>query len=196
MPYTVLMPVFADRILGSGPGGLGLLMGAAGLGALAGSITLATRRSVRGLGRWVAAAAAGFGASLILFSQSRNFWLSFAILVPVGFTMVVQMAASNTLIQSMVPDVLRGRVMALYSMIFMGMAPLGSLLAGAIAQRLGAPFAVAMGGSVCIMGAIVFFSRLPSHRFAAYRLLLTQQMVGGDPAEEVTGTGADGPAVR
>ncbi len=196
MPYTVLMPVFARQILGGGPDTLGMLMGAAGLGALAGSITLASRRGVRGLGRWIAAAAAGFGVSLVLFSFSRNLWLSVILLVPVGFTMVVQMAASNTLIQSMVPDALRGRVMALYSMIFMGMAPLGSLLAGAIAQRMGAPFAVALGGSVCVLGAFVFFLRLPSHRFAAYRLLLTQQMVGGDPAEEVTGTGADGVTIR
>ena len=192
MPYTVLMPVFAREILGGGARSLGMLMGAAGVGALAGSITLASRRSVRGLGRWIAAAAAGFGASLVLFSFSRDLWLSILLLVPVGFTMVVQMAASNTLIQSMVPDELRGRVMALYSMIFMGMAPLGSLLSGTIAEKVGAPMAVAIGGSVCMVGALVFFLRLPAHRFAAYRLLLTQQMVGGDPAEEVTGTGADG----
>ena len=139
MPYAVLMPVFADRILHGGPSGLGLLMGASGIGALCGGLALASRTGLRGLGRWVALAAAGFGVSLVLFSLSRSFWLSAALLVPVGFCMMVQMASSNTLMQSMVPDALRGRVMAVYSMMFMGMAPFGALFAGLLAERLGAP---------------------------------------------------------
>jgi MFS family permease len=129
MPYAVLMPIFADRILQGGPSGLGMLMGASGLGALMGAVALAARKGIHGLGRWVAFASAGFGAGLILFSMSRSFWLSALLLVPTGFSMMVQMASSNTLIQSMVPDGLRGRVMAVYSMMFMGMAPLGALLA-------------------------------------------------------------------
>ena len=131
MPYAVLMPIFADQILQHGASGLGLLMGASGVGALVGALSLAARQGMRGLGRWVAFSAAGFGASLILFSLSRSFWLSAVLLLPVGFSMIVQMASSNTLIQAMVPDNLRGRVMAVYSMMFMGMAPFGALLAGA-----------------------------------------------------------------
>jgi MFS family permease len=190
MPYAVLMPVFADEILRGGARGLGILMGASGVGALLGALTLASRSDIVGLGRWVAFGAAGFGTSLILFSTSRAFWLSAALLVPVGFSMIVQMASSNTLIQSMVPDALRGRVMAVYSMMFMGMAPVGALLAGVVAGRLGAPLTVGLGGAVCILGAAVFFTRLPRMRFAAYRLILTQQAVAGHPPGEVTATGA------
>ena len=136
MPYAVLMPIFADKILHGGARGLGLLMGAAGIGALAGTLTLAAKREVRGLGRWIFFASVGFGASIILFALSRSFPLSVALLVPVGFSMMLQMSSSNTLIQTMVPDELRGRVMALYSMMLMGMAPFGSLLAGAMAWAL------------------------------------------------------------
>ena len=156
MPYAVLMPVFADRILHGGPRALGLLMGASGVGALAAAGLLATREGVRGLGRWVALASAGFGVSLLLFAWSTSLWLSAAALVPVGFCMMLQMASSNTLIQSMVPDALRGRVMAIYSMMFMGMAPFGALLAGTLADRIGAPATVAGGGVVCVVGALVF----------------------------------------
>jgi MFS family permease len=184
------MPVFAEEILRGGARGLGILMGASGVGALLGALTLASRSGIVGLGRWVAFGAAGFGTSLILFSTSRAFWLSAALLVPVGFSMIVQMASSNTLIQSMVPDALRGRVMAVYSMMFMGMAPVGALLAGVVAGRLGAPLTVGLGGAVCILGAAVFFSRLPRMRFAAYRLIITQQAVAGHPPGEVTATGA------
>ncbi len=141
MPYAVLMPIFADQILHTGARGLGVLMGASGLGALLGALVLASRREVRGLGRWIAWATASFGASLIAFSSSHWFWLSTALLVPAGFAMIVQAAASNTLIQAMVPDELRGRVMACYSMMFMGMAPIGALLAGLLASRFGAPAA-------------------------------------------------------
>jgi MFS family permease len=171
MPYTVLMPVFADRILHGGPRALGLLMAASGCGALAGALLLASRRGIRGLGRWVALAAAGFGAGLVLFSLSRSLALSVALLVPAGFAMIVQMASSNTLVQSMVPDKLRGRVMSVYSMMFLGMAPFGSLLAGALAERFGAPAVVAAGGAVCMGAAALFGRRLPALREEGWRLV-------------------------
>src|SRR6516164_2487199 len=145
MPYTVLMPIFADRILHGGARALGMLMGATGVGALLGALTLAAKTEVRGLGRWVAFACAGFGISLILFAFSRNLALSVCLLLPVGFSMMLQMSSSNTLIQAMVPDRLRGRVMAVYSMMFMGMAPFGAFFAGALADRVGAPVTLSLG---------------------------------------------------
>jgi MFS family permease len=183
MPYTVLMPIFADRVLNGGPRALGLLMGATGVGALLGALTLAARTSVRGLGRWAAWAAACFGSTLVLFSMSRALILSEAILVLVGFSMMVQLASSNTLIQSMVPDRLRGRMMSLYSMMYMGMSPFGALLAGAVAHRIGAPGAVATGGALCVLAAALFWSRIPSMRHEALRLIFAQGMSGGEPPE-------------
>jgi len=138
----------------------------------------------RGVG-WVAVSSAGFGLSLICFSFSHSFWLSAGLLVPVGFFMMVQMAASNTLIQAMSPDELRGRVMAVYSMMFMGVAPFGALLAGALAERFGAPFTVAAGGVACVIGGIVFALRLPILRPQGIRMIVALQMTGGDPPEEV-----------
>jgi len=186
MPYAVLMPIFADRILGGGVGGLGLLMGASGVGALAGALSLAARQGLRGLGRWVALSSAGFGAALILFSQSRTFWLSALLLVPVGFAFMIQMASSNTLVQAMAPDHLRGRVMAVYSMVFMGMAPFGALLAGTLANRVGAPTTLVIGGTVCIAGAVAFGMRLPALRDEARQLIVAMQPAGGDPSEEAS----------
>ena len=186
MPYAVLMPIFADKILNGGAKGLGLLMSAAGLGALIGALTLATRNGIRGLGRWVAFASAAFGVSLILFSLSQTFWLSMVLIVPVGFSLMVQMASSNTLIQAMVPDELRGRVMAVYSMMFMGMAPIGALLAGVLAGNIGAPQTVALGGAVCILGAIVFGWRLPSLQNEARKIIVAMQMTGGEPASKAS----------
>lgn len=174
MPYTVLAPIFADRILHAGPRGLGTLMGATGLGAVTGALTLASRSGVAGLGRWVGYAGAGFGVSLILFSISRSFWLSVVLVVPVGMCMMVQLASSNTLIQTMVPDKLRGRVMAVYSMMFTGMAPFGSMLAGSLASKLGAPVTVMSGAFVCIAGASLFLSRLPHLRANARELIAAQ----------------------
>ena len=186
MPYTVLMPVFADQILHGGARGLGILMGATGVGALLGALTLATRTGVQGLGRWVAFSCGGFGLFLILFSWSRYFWLSAAMLLPVGFTMMLQMSSSNTLIQAMVPDHLRGRVMALYTMMFMGMAPFGSLFAGAMADRVGAPVTVTIGAVACIGGAILFGIHLPRVRVEARRLIVAQTLGAGEPAVEIT----------
>ncbi len=186
MPYTVLMPVFADTILQSGARGLGVLMGATGMGALLGALFVASRRGLRGLGKVTAAAAAGFGVSLILFAISRRFWLSAAMLVPIGFCMMLQMACTNTLIQSMVPERLRGRVMAVYSMMFMGMAPIGALLAGVAAGHIGAPLTVSIGAVGALLGAGVFARHLPGLRPEATRLILAQGMIGGEPAEEMT----------
>ncbi len=191
MPYSVLMPIFADQILHGGPRGLGLLMGSAGVGALAGALTLAARRGVRGLGRLVATATVGFGVGLMLFSLSRSFWLSAAILVPMGYCMIVAMAASNTLIQSMVPDTMRGRIMAVYSMMFMGMAPLGALAAGTLGGRIGAPWTVRLGGILSVIAAGAFAARLPALRGAARELIIASQMAGGTPAEEMTGARDD-----
>jgi MFS family permease len=186
MPYAVLMPVFADQILHSGARGLGILMGFSGAGALIGALILAAKSSLRGLGTWVAACSASFGLFLILFGYSRIFWLSAVLLIPVGLFMMVQMAATNTLIQSMVPDRLRGRLMSLYSMMMMGMAPVGALLAGALSERLGAPLTVALGGMCSILGAMWFGTRLPAIRGEARRLIIAQNYAGGDPPQEVT----------
>lgn len=196
MPYAVLMPIFAAQILHSGARGLGILMGATGVGALLGALSLATRSGLKGLGSWVAAASTGFGCFLIAFSFSRHFWLSAAFLVPTGFCFMIQMASSNTLIQAMVPDQLRGRVMSVYSMMFMGMAPFGALTAGAVAHHLGAPLTVALGGAVCVLGGIAFATQLPKLRPEARQLIVAQQMVGGDPAQEVTGTTPHGEIAR
>lgn len=186
MPYATLMPVFADQILHGGPAALGVLMGASGAGALAGALVLAARQGLKGLGRWIALAAVGFGVSLILFSQSRLYWLSVFLMAPAGFCVMLQMAASNTLVQAMTPDSLRGRVMAVYSMMFMGMAPFGALLAGALAHRWGAPGVVLLGGLSSIAGGLAFATRLPYLRGQARQLLVAREMVGGAPAEEMT----------
>jgi len=186
MPYTVLMPIFADHILHGGARGLGILMGATGVGALLGALTLAAKTGVRGLGRWVAFSCAGFAVSLIAFALSRNFLLSTLLLAPVGFCMMLQMSSSNTLIQAMVPDHLRGRVMSVYSMMFMGMAPFGAFFGGAAADRLGAPLAVIIGAVACLGGAVIFGLHLPAIRTEARRLIVAQQIVGGEPVQEMT----------
>jgi len=191
LPYTVLMPLFADTILHAGARGLGILMGAAGVGALIGSLTLASRSTVIGLGRWVAIACATFGISLSAFALSKSFVLSAALLVIAGGATMVQMAASNTLIQSMVPDELRGRVMAVYTMMFVGMGPFGALLAGTIAEHVGAPLTVAGGGAITVLAAIGFGLRLPSLRGEGRRLIIAQQAAAGEPAQQTTATGAE-----
>ena len=186
MPYVVLMPIFADQILHGGARGLGILMGATGVGALFGALTLAFREGVKGLGRWVAWCSAGFGASLVVFALSHNFWVSVILLLPVGYTIMLQMACSNTLIQVMVPDALRGRVMAVYSMMFMGMAPIGALLGGVLADRLGAQTTVAIGGLASVAGACWFGLQLPKIRVEARRLIVAQAAAGGEPSEMTT----------
>jgi MFS family permease len=189
VPYSVLMPIFADQILHRGAHGLGILMGSAGVGALLGALTLASRRGVKGLGTVVGFAAMAFGVSLILFAFSKIFWLSVVLLVPVGYGVMLQMSSSNTLIQAMVPDELRGRAMAMYTMMFMGMAPIGSLLSGLFADWIGAPLTVAIGGVGAVAGAIYFLRRLPSLRFEAHQLLDAQGLVAAEAPEEVAARG-------
>lgn len=166
MPYIVLMPVFAGEILGGGPRGLGTLMGCTGVGAFVGAVILARRESVEGLARTVAAGAIGFGLSLVLFSMSKTFALSAVILLFVGFSMITQAAATNLLLQSLCPDALRGRVMSLYTMMFVGMAPFGSLLAGSLAHAIGTPATVAIGGALCVTAGLFYAVRIPSMRRA------------------------------
>jgi MFS family permease len=185
MPYTVLMPVFADKILHGGARGLGILMGATGVGALFGALTLAAKTGIKGLGRWITITCATLGISLFLFSFSTSFWLSAALLLPCGYSMMLQMACSNTLIQTLVPDHLRGRVMSLYSMMFMGMAPFGAFFGGALAHRVGAPMTVAVGGIACVLGAIWFGRALPELRIEARRLIIAQGLAGGEPVQEL-----------
>jgi MFS family permease len=186
IPYTVLMPIFADRILHGGAKALGVLMGAAGVGALAGALILAGRTKLKGLNRWVGLSAMSFGTLLVAFGYSTTYPLSAGLLVLIGFSVMIENGSSNTLIQSMVPDRLRGRVMSLYAMMFMGMAPIGSLIAGAAAHRIGAPLTVAAGGALCVVCAAVFLGFLERIRVDARRLILAQQMAAGDPAQEAT----------
>jgi MFS family permease len=174
MPYSVLMPIFADKILHGGARGLGILMGATGLGAVAGSLSLAARSGTKGLGKVIAYCSSGFGLSLILFAVSRMFWLSALLLLPVGFSFMVQMAATNTVIQMIVPDHLRGRVMAVHVMTFMGMAPFGSIIAGSAAEKLGAPLTLSLGGIACVAGSVLFFVRLPQLQLVTSKPIQTQ----------------------
>lgn len=161
MSYTVLLPVIAARTLHGGAHTLGFLMGAMGVGALAGALYLASRRSVLGLGRLIPLAAGTFGLSLVALGLSRSLPLSLALMTVTGVGFMIQMAASNTLIQTLVREDMRGRVMALYIMAFMGMTPFGSLLAGTIAARIGAPQTILGCGILCVLGAAVFARRLP-----------------------------------
>ena len=164
MPYTVLMPVIASRTLHGGPALLGALMAATGVGALSGALYLAQRTTVLGLGRVIPATAALFGAGLVAFSFSRVAWVAVACLVVVGFGLMVQMAASNTILQTIVEDDKRGRVMSFYSMAFMGMAPFGGLLAGALAHRIGATRTILVSGVACMLAAAWFATRVPALR--------------------------------
>jgi predicted MFS family arabinose efflux permease len=164
MPYTTLMPIFAGRVLHGGPHTLGFLMGAIGVGALAGALQLAARRSVLGLGRLIGVTAAGFGASLIAFSASSRLWLSCLLLLVTGFCFMQQMASSNTILQTITEDEKRGRVMSFYSIAFQGVAPFGSLGAGILAKWIGAPRTLMMGGAACMVGAALFTLQLPALR--------------------------------
>src|ERR1041385_1449710 len=164
MPYTVLMPVFANDILRGGPSTLGWLMAASGVGALAGALLLAARKSVLGLGKWIPITAAAFGIGLVAFSFTRVTWQALLLMIVTGFGFMVQMAASNTVLQTIVDEDKRGRVMSFYTMAFMGTAPFGSLLAGSVAERIGAPYTLLIGGTGCIIGAVWFYLALPRLR--------------------------------
>ena len=164
MPYVVLMPVFAKDVLHGGPHALGFLMGASGVGALVGALYLASRKSVLGLGRLIPVTASVFGAGLVAFSLSHVLVLSLVLMLVVGFGQMVQMASSNTILQTIVEDDKRGRVMSFYTMAFMGMAPFGSLLAGTLASKIGAPNTLMIGGIACLFGSVFFANKLQSMR--------------------------------
>jgi MFS family permease len=164
MSYTVLMPVFAKQILHGGSHIYGFLMGAAGFGALLGALFLASRESVLKLGRIVPAAAILFGAGLIVLSFSRNFPLSLILMVFIGLGVMLQAAASNTILQTITDDDKRGRVMSFYTMAIMGTAPFGSLMAGGLAKVIGTPNTILVGGIACIIGALFFLRKLPELR--------------------------------
>jgi MFS family permease len=164
MPYVVLMPVFAAKILHGGPHTLGFLMAAMGVGALVSALSLAVRSSVRGLIRMIPAAAVVFGLGLIGLGLSHVFWLSMIMVLVAGMGMMQGMAGSNTVIQTIVSEDKRGRVMGYYTMAFMGMAPFGSLLAGAMAHAVGAPLTVILNGALIILGAAWFMTQLPAVR--------------------------------
>jgi len=159
-PFMVLMPIFAVQVLHGGPHTLGFLMGAVGVGSLVSALAMVMRRSVRGLTRMIPIAATAFGVGLICFGFSRSFWLSMPLMLLTGFGMMQGLTASNTIVQTLVDEKMRGRVMSYYTMAFVGMAPFGSLLAGALAHVIGAPHTVIFSGIACIFGALWFWSRL------------------------------------
>ena len=165
-PYTVLLVVFAQDVLHGGEGTLGMLTAAIGAGALVAGLSLAARKNVLGLGKWISIGAICMGLSLVAFSFSHWLWLSVVLLACCGFSMLTQMASSNTVLQTIVEDDKRGRIMALYGMSFLGMMPLGSLLAGWVAQQTSAQLTVALGGVVCVLSGIFFAFKLP--RFHAH----------------------------
>jgi MFS family permease len=160
MPYTVLMPVMARDVLYGGAHTFGFLITASGIGAVAGALYLAVRKSVEGLGNLLPVAMGIFGIGLIALSQSRVFWISLPLMLLTGFGMMIQMASNNTILQTIVDDDKRGRVMSLYTMSFLGMAPFGSLLAGVLASRIGAPETIMWGGIICIMAALFFAGKV------------------------------------
>ena len=156
MSFTVLLPVFADKILHAGARGYGFLMGAVGVGAVTGALRLAGRASTHGTARLITLGMGLFGISLCAMALSRQYVLSLVILAVVGASMITQLATTNTYLQRTTPNELRGRVLSIYSFVLVGLAPIGSFLAGALAQRLGGPWAVGLGGMACIAGALVF----------------------------------------
>jgi MFS family permease len=164
VPFIVLMPVFAVDVLHGGPDTLGLLMGSIGLGALAAALLLAARKTVVGLGRFISGGAFLIGLGSMGLSLARQVGVAIPLLFVAGFGMMVLMAASNTILQTIIDDDKRGRVMSLYTMSFMGTLPVGCLLAGAIAARIGAPATVRIGGALCVLGALFFMRQLPTLR--------------------------------
>jgi MFS family permease len=161
MSYSVLMPAFAKEILHGGSNTYGFLMGAAGFGALLGAIFLASRKSVLKLDRIIPVSAMIFGAGLIGLSFSKVFPVSLLLMIFIGLGMMMQTAATNTVIQTVTDDDKRGRVMSFYTMAIMGTAPFGSLLAGSVAKAIGTPWTIFGGGMACIIGALFFFRKLP-----------------------------------
>jgi len=163
-PFMVLMPIFAAQVLHGGPHTLGFLMGAVGVGSLGSALSMVVRRNVRGLTKMLPIGAAAFGVGLVCFGLSNTLWLSMAMMLVTGYGMMQGMVASNTILQTLVEEKMRGRVMSYYTMAFMGMAPFGSLLAGALAHAIGAPRTVILSGVACILGALWFWTRLKTIR--------------------------------
>jgi MFS family permease len=163
-PFMVLMPIFAAQVLHGGPHTLGFLMGAVGVGSLISALSLVLRRSVRGLTKMIPIAAVVFGIGLIAFGFSHTLWLSLAMMLVTGFGMMQGLTSSNTILQTLVDEKMRGRVMSYYTMAFVGMAPFGSLLAGTLAHAIGAPRTVIVSGIACIVGGFLFWSRLGAIR--------------------------------
>ncbi len=163
-PFMVLMPIFAAQVLHGGPHTLGFLMGAVGVGSLTSALLLVVRRSVRGLLKVIPIGAFVFGAGLVAFGFSRNQWLSMGMMLVTGFGMMQGVTTSNTILQTLVDEKMRGRVMSYYTMAFVGMAPFGSLLAGAMAHAIGAPHTVIVSGIACIVGGLWFWTRLGAIR--------------------------------
>ena len=160
LQYSVFLPIFANDVLHGGARAMGFLMSSAGVGAVIGALHFAARTSYKGLARWIAGTSAVCSVGLIFFSQSRVFWFSILALFFVGFCATVQMAATNTIIQRRVPDELRGRLMAVYATMFMGIQPIGSLLAGGVAKHIGAPLTLGIFGAFYLCGAVIFFFRV------------------------------------
>jgi MFS family permease len=160
LQYAVFLPIFASEILHRGAKGFGLLMSTAGVGAVLGALYFAGRTNYKGLARWIGGTSMICGVFLILFSQSKVFWFSAAVLLIVGFAATVQMAATNTIVQSRVPDELRSRVMAVYATMFMGVQPVGSLIAGGVAKHIGAPNTLTIFGTLVLIGSLIFLFRI------------------------------------
>jgi len=160
LQYSVFLPIYANDILKGGARTLGLLMSSAGVGAVLGALQFAARTHYRGLARWIAATSTTCAVCLIIFSQARFFWLCTVVLFVVGFAATSQMAATNTLIQNRVPDELRSRVMAVYATMFMGVQPIGALIAGGVAKRIGAPYTLTAFGAVVLAGSLFFLFRV------------------------------------
>jgi MFS family permease len=181
MPYVVLMPIFADKILHGGPRTLGFLMGATGIGALLGALYLASRRNAVGLMKVVVFASGIFGAGLIVLSLSRHLPFALFILVVIGFGMIIEMAATNTLLQTIVDEDKRGRVMSFYTMAFMGMVPFGSLLAGSLADAIGTPETFLLCGICCISASLIFAFKLPAIRKVSQPIYRQKGLISKQP---------------
>lgn len=164
VPYSTLLPIFAGEILKAGANGLGLLMAATGAGALAGAFQIARRSTVRGLGSYIATAVILYGMGLLALAFSTTLWISIPALMAIGFGMITSLTGTNTLLQSLAPDNLRGRVMSLYATVALGFATFGSLLAGSGATYLGTPLTVAVGGIITLLSAAIFWRALPGIR--------------------------------
>jgi MFS family permease len=185
LQYSVFLPIFASDVLHRGVKGFGLLMSTAGIGAVLGALYFAGRTTYKGLARWIAGTSLVCGICLVLFSQSRIFWFSASVLLFVGFAATVQMAATNTIVQNRVPDELRSRVMAVYATMFMGVQPIGSLIAGGVAKHIGAPYTLTVFGTLVLVGSLVFLFRivlrLPAQPVAVAPTRTSQEFSGQKP---------------